>query len=279
MPRLISCFTNSYGRFGAPAAITYVRSAGIRHVELAIKTDGVPSLFGETPLLTDRSGAQEIDQVRRLLDKHDVSLSSCNITSGNPLDESVVSIAERKLAIAAELGVTLVVAGAGEAESDEQAATLFDHLTRIGDFAGERGITYCCETHPGLCRNAAGMLRAMELLDHPHLRLNFDTGNILYYNDGADVRSELEQVLPYVSHVHLKDHHGRAGEWYFPALGAGGAVDFAGIGESLHAIGYDGPCSLEIEGILGEPELTLEQTHRRIVDSTVHLRICGFDAN
>ena len=27
----------------------------------------------------------------------------------------------------------------------------------------------------------------MERLNHPHLKLNFDTGNVLYYNEGLDV--------------------------------------------------------------------------------------------
>ncbi|MEZ6051212.1 MAG: sugar phosphate isomerase/epimerase family protein [Planctomycetaceae bacterium] len=272
---MISCFTNSYGRFGVPAAIAHVRSAGIRFVELAIKTEGVPSIFHEVPLLTDQSGDRDIAKVRQMLDEHDVLLSSCNITSGNPLDESVVEITSRKLAIAAKLGVSLVVAGAGGAVTPEEESTLFEHLCQIGDMAGKRGITYCFETHPGLCRNASGMLRTMEHLDHPHLRLNFDTGNILFYNEGADVPDELEQVLPYVKHVHLKDHRGAAGEWCFPALGAGGNVDFARVVELLHGIGYDGPMSLEIEGIQGEAELTLDQTHQRVVDSVVHLRSCG----
>lgn len=275
MSMTISCFTNSYGRFGARAAIAHVRAAGIRHVELAIKTEGVPSIFHEIPVLTDRSGDREIADVRRMLDVHEVSLSSCNITSGNPLDESVVAITERKLAIAAELGVSLVVAGAGEADSPEQESTLFDHLHRIGDLAGQRGMIYCFETHPGLCRNAHGMLRTMERLNHPQLRLNFDTGNVLFYNDGADVCDELEQVLPFVKHVHLKDHHGIAGDWHFPALGAGGAVDFARIVQLLERVGFSGPLSLEIEGIQGEPELTLEQTHQRVIDSITCLKNSG----
>ena len=279
MPHLISCFTNSYGRFGAPAAIAHVRSAGISHIELAIKTEGVSSIFGETPLLTDQGGQSELDEVRRLLDQHDVSLSSCNITSGNPLEPNVVEVTKRKLDLAAELGVRLVVAGAGEATSEQDRETLFEHLSRIGDHAGERGITYCLETHPGLCQDATGMQATMERLQHPHLKLNFDTGNILFYNEGADVLSELRHVLPDVRHVHLKDHTGRPGEWNFAEFGKGGAVDFAAVRSLLDEQGYDGPYSFEIEGIQGEPELTLQQTHQRVIASMDHLTRCGYQTS
>lgn len=274
---LISCFTNSYGRFGPRAAIERLRSAGIAHLELAIKTHGVKSIFGEEPILTDRSTPGDVDAVRALLDEHGVRLSSCNITCGNPLDADVVAITQRKLELAAALGVSLVVAGAGEATSEPERSQLDDHLRRIGDFAGERGITYCFETHPGLCQNADGMLATMDQLAHPQFRLNFDTGNILFYNDGEDGLDELRRVVPFVRHVHLKDHNGRFEDWHFPALGRGGAVDFTAVREVLDDAEFDGPYSLEIEGIQGEPSLSLEQTHQRIVDSVAHLRACGFD--
>ncbi len=91
----VSCFTNSYGRFGPRAAIEHIESAGVRHLELAIKTHGVASIFGETPLLTDTSTRSDIDDVRELLARHGVLLSSCNISSGNPLDPQVVTLIRR----------------------------------------------------------------------------------------------------------------------------------------------------------------------------------------
>jgi L-ribulose-5-phosphate 3-epimerase len=273
---ILSCFTNSYGRFGATACIERIRTAGVLRVELAIKTDGVPSIFGEQPILTDRSTTADVARVQALLQQFEVSLSSCNITSGNPLDEKVVAVTLRKLDLAQQLGVTLVVAGAGEAHTPAEHATLLGNLRRIGDASGERGITYCFETHPGLAQNADRMLRAMQQLDHPHLRFNFDTGNILFYNAGVDVLDELRQVRQWVRHVHLKDHNGRLGEWHFAAFGTGGAVSFAGVRQLLEEIDFAGPCSLEIEGIQGEEPLTLEQQHQRVVDSVGHLRQCGF---
>jgi inosose dehydratase len=59
-------------------------------------------------------------------------------------------------------------------------------------------------------------------------------------------------------------------------LGAGGAVDFAHTKELLDEVGYTGPYSLEIEGIQGEPELSLADYQMRLAESLAHLKHCGF---
>ncbi len=185
MPAMISCLTNSYGRFGARGAIENLRETGLEYIELPIRTAGTKSIFGDEPLVTTDARTDDLQLVRRLLADHDVKLSSCNITSGNPLDPEVVQITKRKLDLAAELEVTLVVGGAGEAEDDEQLAQLYANLREIGDYAAVKNITYCFETHPGICVNHRYMLKTMHDLDHSHLRINFDTGNLFYYNENV----------------------------------------------------------------------------------------------
>ena len=84
------------------------------------------------------------------------------------------------------------------------------------------------------------MLALMAEVDHPRVRLNFDTGNIAYYNHGADPVAELERVKHLVRNVHLKDNRGGFEDWYFPAVGrrrrastsAGSARSSTGSGSS-----------------------------------------------
>ncbi len=273
---ILSCFTNSYGRFGAEGAIACLPGSGIDFIEMAIRTEDRPSIFGDVPLLTENSTNDDVRRVMERVQGEGLRFSSANISSGNPLDPAVRDITLKKLDVAHGLGVNLVVGGAGEVETANDEPTLWRHLRQIGDRAGELGIAYCCETHPGVCENAAAMLRMIEKVDHTHIRLNFDTANVLYYNESANTVSELKQVVSFVRHVHLKDSRGRFKEWYFPALGAGGAVDFAAIREVLLAAENAGPFSLELEGIEGEPPLTLEEHHQRVVDSVEHLRSCGY---
>lgn len=276
MTTLVSCLTNSYGRFGPIAAMEHLRDAGLEHLELNIKNHGVPSFFKETPILTNGSTPSDIDQVKNLLQQHQVQLSSCNITSGNPLDPKIVVITKQKLDLAHQLDVSLVVGGAGEIEDESQRATLYQHLQEIGDYAAQKGITYCFETHPGICVDAAGMLRTMTDLDHPHLRLNFDTGNINYYNQYANVLESLHEVVTFVKHVHLKDSYCKYKDWHFTTLGEAGGIDFLKIRFLLEDNHFEGPYSLEIEGIEGEEDPTLEEHHNRVKQSVQYLRECGF---
>ncbi|WP_417393369.1 sugar phosphate isomerase/epimerase family protein [Gimesia sp.] len=276
MTALVSCLTNSYGRFGPIAAIEHIRDAGLSHIELNIKNHGVASFFKETPLLTNESTADDIQRVQELLHRHQVHLSSCNITSGNPLDPGVVTITKQKLDLASQLGVSLVVGGAGELENESQRETLYQHLREIGDDAAGKGITYCFETHPGLCVNAAGMLRTMHDLDHSNLKLNFDTGNIDYYNQHENVLESLREVVDHVRHVHLKDSFCKYKDWHFTTLGEAGGIDFLQVRYILEDHNFEGPYSLEIEGIDGEPDPSLEEHHNRVKQSVVYLQECGF---
>jgi L-ribulose-5-phosphate 3-epimerase len=272
----IACFTNSYGRFGPQAAIRLLGAAGIDWLELPIKNAGQPSFFKETPLLTNASTDAEIAAARELIDASGLKVCTCNITSGNPLEAEVLQRTLQKLEIAARFEVDYVVAGGGDIASEDQWPQLVDHLRRIGDAAGERGITYCCETHPGVCQNVDGMLEMLDRVGHPQIRINFDTGNLFFYNEQPDLLEEMEWILPHVAHVHLKDTNGMFQEWHFPALGAGGAVDFTAVRKLLEQVEFTGPCSLEIEGIQGEPDRTLEEYQQRIIDSVNHLREHGW---
>jgi inosose dehydratase len=276
MPALISCLTNSYGRFGAQAGIEQMAAAGIHHVELPIRTAGVDSPFGDQPFVTSAATLDDLKQADELLERHGVAVCSCNVTSGNPLDPEVVAITKRKLDLATHFGVSLVVGGAGEAGTPEELETLYGNLREIGDHAGQLGITYCFETHPGICQHHRGMLDTMQALDHPHLKLNFDTANILYYNENVVSETALAKVCHHVRHIHLKDSQGDFGKWYFPALGRGGAVDFVRVLQLMSTCGFTGPYSLEIEGIAGEGELTLKAYQQRIAESVEHLRTCGY---
>ena len=216
--------------------------AGIRYVELPVKTDGVRSFFGETPVLTDQSDGKEVEQVSAHAG------GSCAVTLQLQHHQRQSAGSRGRRRDASQTGPcspagrsAWLWAGAGEAESARERAVLHEHLREIGDHAGRLGITYCFETHPGVCQNADGMLETMSALAHDALRLNFDTGNVLYYNQGADVIESLRRVVSYVEHVHLKDSRGTFEEWNFPALGAGGAVDFRVVREVLDEAGFSGP--------------------------------------
>lgn len=278
MTRIVSCFTNTYGPSGVWAAVEHIRAAGIEYLELALRGHNFGGLvIPESAVVTEKADDATARSFCDHLQKHGVKVSGCNVGGADIRTEEGVALTERRIRFASRwFGVTTVVSGAGQPADAAERRTVVDHLRRIGDTAHSVGITVALETHKGPTQNAAAMLALMGEVDHPNVRLNFDTGNIVYYNEGVNPVDELERVKHLVRNVHLKDSRGRLEDWYFPALGEGGAVDFTRVREILDDAGFTGPYTIELEGIGGEPEPGLEERQARIARSVEHLRACGY---
>ena len=103
--------------------------------------------------------------------------------------------------------------------------------------AAERcGVTLGLENHWGLARTPEGVLRIIEALDSPWLKVTLDTGNFL-----EDPYDRLEQLAHETVYVHAKTYFG-GGLWYSLDL------DYDRIAAILHRHGYRGYVTLEFEG-------------------------------
>jgi inosose dehydratase len=279
MAHVLSCFTNCYGPSGVRAAVSLIRDAGIDHLELALRGHNFGGLvIPEEAVITEKADDDTAAEFVALLELHGVKVSGCNVGGGDMRTTEGTELTERRIRFARRwFGVKVVVSGAGQPTDQAERRAVLDNLRRVGDTAGALGVTVALETHKGPTQNARAMLDLMGELMHPSVRLNFDTGNIAYYNEGTDPVRELEAVAPFVANVHVKDNRGGFEDWYFPALGEGGAVDFRRVREVLDAVGYSGAYTIEIEGIGGEPEPGLEGRQDRVRRSVQHLRRgCGF---
>ncbi len=272
---LVEVLTNCYGEYGVAGAIENVRKLGLRNLEVAVRAHSGDLVVPESVVPTEKLPEAEIQAYKDKLDEHGVLATSVN-GGDNMLDPKGIERVKKRLDICVKFGASILVGSAGEAKDSEERRQLYRNLTDVGDYAAERGITIAFETHPGITVSGPDMVQTMKDLDHPNLRLNFDTGNIMFYNEGADVIEHVSMVIEWVAHFHLKDSRGGLREWYFPALGDGGAVDFAEVGRVSNDAGFYGPFSMELEGIRGEPPLALEQRQDRLQRSVDHLRDVGF---
>jgi inosose dehydratase len=152
-------------------------------------------------------------------------------------------------------------------------ATAFARLREAGETGALYGVTIVMETHPDMITNADVALETMRGVNHPNVRVNFDTANIHYYNQGVDGIAELKKVLDYVGAIHLKETNGRFKTWFFPAFGEG-IVNFNEVFRVLNERKFYGPFTMEIEGVEGE-NLTREQSEERVARSVEHLRKLG----
>lgn len=276
--RIVSCFTNCYGPAGVWAAVERIREAGIDHLELALRGHDFGGLvITESAVITEKADDATVERFREHLARHGVEVSGCNVGGADIRTRDGLELTERRIRFAARcFGTAICVTGAGQPADVAQRALVLGNLRHLGDTAAELGMTLTLETHKGPTQNATAMLALMDELDHPNVRLNFDTGNIAYYNEGVDPCDELDRVKNLVRSVHVKDNRGGLEDWYFPALGEGGSVDFVRVREILDGVGFTGPYTIEIEGIGGEAEPGLEARHERIARSVRHLRACGY---
>ena len=248
---IIACRVASYAPF-EQRAYEHLASLGIRHVEIP-----VPQL-------------DAVEAARAALARHGLSASSlhgeCDLRRPD-----VAARVEAQMPAFAALGARLMFVSA-KAEN-VLLQTAYDRLRAAGDVAARHGVTIILETPPDLVTNSTVALATMQSVDHPGVRINYDTANIYFYNRGVDCVAELRGIVNYVAATHLKDTDGGYHNWHFPALGRG-VVPFQELFAVLDQAGFSGPCTLEIEGIEGETK-TEQLVCDRIAESVAFLRRLG----
>ncbi len=251
MRNLIAVRMNSYKNY-EHLGWAHLPQIGIRHVEI------------ECP------GLDQVPAVKKRLADH--GLTATSLHDKCHLDEpEVVEKAKPILGACAELGAKICFLS-GKTEMADRVI-VYERLRAIGDAAAACGVTVSLETHPPLITNGDLGRQTMEAIDHPNVRINFDTANIYYYNQGGDAVTELTKVLDYVASVHLKDTNGKYQDFHFPTLGEG-VVDFPGVLGMLCERGFSGPYTLELEGIEGI-ELDEAGQLAHVADSVAYLRRIG----
>ena len=113
---------------------------------------------------------------------------------------------------------------------------VIDCLGQCLKTAEKCGVTLGLENHWGLGRTPEGVLRIVDALKSPWLRVTLDTGNFL-----EDPYDKLEKLAPQAVLVQAKTYYG-GGLWYTLEL------DYPRIAKMLKAHKYPGYVSLEFEG-------------------------------
>lgn len=172
----------------------------------------------------------------------------------------------RAIRYAADLGAPVVNTDAGlwPAWLDEDLAwQMFRYsLTVINQTAERYGVYIGIEPHDQVTTKVDGLLRLVELVPSPWIRINFDTGNS--FLAGSDPVKDLQQVADKVVHVHAKDisfdqaqrERGHVTGTPVGCACGDGAVDWRQVVQVLSDVGYAGVLSVECA--------TVEQAARSI---------------
>jgi sugar phosphate isomerase/epimerase len=154
--------------------------------------------------------------------------------------------------VARGLGIESVMCHIGFVPEDPEEALyaeVRDVARDLCDHCGKNGQSFTLETGQ---EPAQVLLRFIEDVDRPNLRINFDPANMILYGTGDPIEA-LDVLAKRVLSVHCKD-----GDW--PprdeplALGkerplGEGSVDMPRFIEKLKEIGYRGVLTIEREGV------------------------------
>jgi sugar phosphate isomerase/epimerase len=250
-PWVLASRLTNYGEY-QEIAWSHLPSIGVKHVFLPV------------PL------PDELASVQKRLAEHGLTVVVMRGQADLATPTSVDGLAEQ-LKTCQAMGVKYLFLSPKHPGVSKEDACL--RLRRAGQLAQKYGVTIVLETHPDLGTNGDVHRETMQRINHPNVRVNFDTGNITYYNENRNAPAELLKIIDYVATVELKDHSGKDQQWNFPALGQG-VVDIPGVLRILKGHGFSGPITMEIEGIRGV-RLNEEQVKKNMADSAAYLRSLG----
>jgi 3-oxoisoapionate decarboxylase len=124
-------------------------------------------------------------------------------------------------------------------------------LKAIAETCQDNGVYLGIEQHGPYTAKIKSLLRILELVDSPWIRVNYDCGNT--FLGGEDPYEMLEAVIDKVVHVHAKDisveqAEAERGKVTGTAVGCAcgdGVIDWSRIIGRLKEAGYDGVLSVE----------------------------------
>ncbi len=266
MKNTVGVVTSTYPNYGTEEALDGISGAGFEYVELAT----CPGFFEHiSPRPEDMQPGDE-KKVLDLCKKYGLKLQ-CVAAHTRMMKEDTVKNFKAVIDFASRAGVNFITTDAGEVKDSTDEKKFYSDISELAAYAKDRKVTICLEMHGNWCNTAEKGSEIIKKINHPNVKLNYDTSNVIMYGETRPER-DIDKAIPYMGYLHLKDHGtGKAGEWNFPALGEG-VVDFDKIFDSIKD--YSGPISVEIE--FDGKERKLETINEAVRKSYEFLKSYGY---
>lgn len=240
------------------AGVELAAKMGYKYVEPLVHTGR--ELMSEAGYYHSVSMEEDPHFIKDILDRHGVKASG--LSAHCPLMRPEVSVMylQRAIQFAAVLGARVVNTDESYRPawvSDDEVWILMRYTLKTVLRVAERyGVAIGIEPHQEISKTTDGLLRIASLVEHPLLRINYDTGNA--YLAGADIYEALERIGPKLVHMHAKDisfEHAEAERGKVTGTPVGcacgdGVVDWARVIAILRKHNFDGVLSVEC----GTPE-------------------------
>jgi sugar phosphate isomerase/epimerase len=243
--------TLAYHDYSLEDALRGISAAGFRYVELSATRGGCEHVPAD-------SDDEVVAALRQRLAYYGLQVSSVNGNLGLTTREGI-ELSKKAMSLASKLGAKIIVNTIGGPGNQEDLAVFLASAGEVAEHARRCGVTLGIEIHGEHTGNGALTLDVVRKVNHPNVKINYDTANCIYFS-GTLPYEDLRVAVPETAHIHLKDKIGGKGVWNFPLMGMG-ETDFARVFRILDESGYAGPFSIEVEPERGS-RLTLAETDR-----------------
>lgn len=242
----LACATIVFREMPLQRALELIAHSGYRKVELTIVPEFCPHYE-----LDGRSDAR-LAELKGALARESQAIVALSLVPGffnsSEADEAAKAI-EHGVDLAAQLGASIVSLPSGRAVSEEKwhesMVQIGEYLSKIADYAEERGITICVEApHKNtFAEDIDDTVRFFEHLRDERVKCTFDTSHAFRGEKISLLEAASRIGQDRIEHIHLRDV---LGEDISITPGKGNAR----IGEflaELRGSGYDGHLVVELE--------------------------------
>ncbi len=197
----IACMTLPYANFSWQRALSGIRGAGFRFVAWGTshQEEGqrVPVLAADAPPAQARELASRC---------RDMGLEPVMMFSGiYPEAKNGLEVLRQRLQQAAAAKIPQVLTFGHTRGGSEQL--WLERLRQLGPMAADLGVLLVVKQHGGDTGTGAACARITRLVNHNHIKVNYDAGNVMDYLDGKvnpleDLRACADEVRSFC----IKDH-------------------------------------------------------------------------
>ena len=149
----------------------------------------------------------------------------------------------KKIELAAGIGCRLINTNSGPVS---RMAQFRENMIKVIEKAERCNIKVCLESHGDIIETAQQAACVLREINHPLIRMNYDTGNTLYYAKGAiKLEEDILYASEFIEYIHLKDIRIDGDRVDYCPLGKG-CVNFGKIFDSIKQFERNIGCGLEI---------------------------------
>jgi sugar phosphate isomerase/epimerase len=179
---------------------------GYKYIEPMVHTGW--ELLSEVNYFHSFSMEEDPLLMKEICDAEGIKVGSLSGHSPLMKPEAAIPRLTRAIVLASEVGAKFVNTDEmvkPDWMTDEEAhQVMYYTLRKVEMVARRHGIYICIEPHGIYTKTAAGLLKIVNLVKSPWIRVNWDTGNS-YLAGIEDPYDGLELVKDHVFHVHAKD--------------------------------------------------------------------------